>query len=147
MIELRSYIPEDYIKIKRKQFDLLTLLKFPDPKVMAQVLTKGPAYTGIVDGEILACGGIMPFWKGVGEAWVISSEIVCKHPLFFAKTIWRKLNILIKEMELERIQTIVDAENKISMNWVERMGFKNEGLMRKYINGKDYYRYALIRED
>jgi RimJ/RimL family protein N-acetyltransferase len=49
-------------------------------------------------------------------------------------------------MDLDRIQTVVDAEHTVSHKWVERMGFKNEGLMRKYLGGRDFYRYALIRE-
>jgi len=49
-------------------------------------------------------------------------------------------------MDLERVQTTIDAEHEVSKAWAERMGFVNEGLMRKYIAGRDFYRYALIRE-
>lgn len=145
-VELRDYKSEDYMTIKRRHFDSLTFLNFPNPKLIAENLTKGPAFTAFNDGEIVACGGIMPFWKEVGEAWVITSPLVSQYPLFFAKTVWRKLRDLIKSMNLERVQTMVDAENIISQRWVERMNFKNEGLMRKYLGGRDYIRYALIKE-
>lgn len=146
MIELRLYRPDDYFRINRRKFDLLTFLNFPNPKNISETLAKGPAFTGLIDEEILACGGIIPFWKGVGEAWVVTSHFVCEYPLFFAKTIWRKLNGLIILMNLERIQTVVDAENIVSRKWVERMGFVNEGPMRKYIGGRTYIRYAWIKE-
>ena len=145
MIELRKYQPEDYMTIQRRHFDSLTFLNFPDPRAIAMNLARGPAYT-LTNGEIIGCGGILPLWKGVGEAWVISSPQVEKHPIAFARTIWRKLFELIDSMGLERVQSLVDAEHKVSMVWVERMGFKQEGLMRKYMDGRDFIRYAWVRE-
>lgn len=145
MIKLRKYIPEDYMTINRRHFDSLTFLNFPDPKAIAINLTRGPAYT-LENGGIIACGGILPLWKGVGEVWVVSSPLVEKHPIFFAKTAWRKLFEMIKDLDLERVQSLVDAEHKVSMVWVERMGFKQEGVMRKYMNGRDFIRYAWVRE-
>jgi len=145
-IKIRPYAPEDYFKINRRKFDLLTFLNFPNPKNVSETLGKGPAFTGLIDEEILACGGIIPFWKGVGEAWIVSSPLICKYPLFFAKTVWRKLNGLIVSMNLERVQTVIDAEHIVSCKWAERMGFVNEGLMKKYIGGRDYIRYAWIKE-
>ena len=145
MIEIRPYIPEDYMKINRRHFDSLTFMNFPTPKLVAQNLARGPAFTGLADGEIIACGGILPLWKGVGEAWVVSSELVSLYPITFAKVIWRKMRSIIGELELERVQTTVDKEHKVSQKWLERMGFKNEGLMRKFLGGRDYYRFAWIK--
>jgi len=146
MIEIRQYVPEDYMKIQRRKFDMLTFLNFPNPKILARNLMRGPALTGFSDGEIIACGGIMPLWKGVGEAWVVTSPLVLKCSFSFVKVILRKLPIFSNILELERVQTTVDVEHTTSIKWVERMGFVREGLMHKYINGRDYYRYALIKE-
>ena len=146
MIEIREYIPDDYLKVNRRHFDSLTVMHFPNPKLVAINLSKGPAFTGVANGEIIACGGILPLWKGVGEAWVVSSELVSLYPITFAKVIWRKLKSIIEELELERVQTTVDVEHKVSQKWLERMNFENEGLMRKFLGGRDYYRYAWIKE-
>ena len=145
MLEVRKYRPDDYMVIKRRHFDSLTFLNFPNPSAISVNLSKGPAYT-ITNGTPIACGGILPLWKGVGEGWVVTSDFVEKYPILFAKTVWRNMAALIESMDLERIQTVVDAEHDVSRKWVERMGFKSEGLMRKYIGGRDYIRYALIRE-
>jgi hypothetical protein len=145
MIEIRRYRPEDYMKINRRKFDLLTFLNFPDPEAISKNLGKGPAFTAIANGEIIACGGIVPFWKGVGEGWVVTSELLNLYRLTFAKTVWRLFYRLIKEMNLDRVQTTIDAENVISQAWVERMGFEYEGPMRKYIDGRTFYRYAWVR--
>jgi hypothetical protein len=145
LIEIREYKPEDYMIIQRRHFDSLTFLNFPNAELVAKNLLKGQAYT-ITNGVPIACGGILPLWAGVGEGWVVTSPLVEKYPVIFAKTVWRATVELIESMDLDRIQTVVDVEHTVSHKWVERMGFKNEGLMRKYLGGRDFYRYALIRE-
>jgi len=147
VIVIRPYIPEDYMKIQRRHFDSLTFMQFPNPKSIAENLARGPAFTGVAPEGIVASGGILPLWKGVGEAWVVSSELVNLYPLTFAKVIWRKLKELIETMDFERVQTTVDKDHLVSQKWVERMEFKKEGLMRKFLGGRDYYRYALIKEN
>ena len=146
MIEIRQYIPGDYMRIMRRRFDMVTFLNFPDPYEVAVNLSKGPAFTGANSDEIIACGGIIPLWKGVGEAWVVTSPLVEKYPFTFAKIIWRRLRALTDIMDLTRVQTTVDAGHEVSIKWLERMGFVNEGEMKRYIGGRDFYRYALIKE-
>jgi len=145
MIEIRPYKPEDYMIIQRRHFDSLTFMNFPDPSAVARNLASGRAYT-IANGVPIACGGVLPLWKGVGEGWVVTSDLVEKYPLIFAKTVWRAMTELIVDMGLERIQTVVDSEHTVSQRWVERMGFKNEGLMKKYLGGRDFIRYAIVRD-
>jgi hypothetical protein len=144
-LKVRDYKPEDYMVIHRRRFDEMTFLNFPDPEAIAKSLLRGPAYT-ITNGVPIACGGVLPLWKDVGEGWVVTSPLVEKYPVTFAKTVWRATKKLIESMDLYRIQTVVDAEHEVSQIWVERMGFENEGLMKKYLGGRDFYRYALIRE-
>ena len=125
----------------------MTFLNMPDPLSISQFLSKGIAFTLMNEVDIVACGGIVKFWNGVGEAWVVTSHKVNLYPLSFAKTVYRKLQEIINRMDLERVQTVVDVEHITSLKWVEWMGFKKEGLMRKYINGRDFYRYAWIKEN
>jgi hypothetical protein len=144
-IKVREYKAEDYMTINRRHFDSLTFLNFPNPKAISLNLLKGKAYT-ITNGQPVACGGILPLWNGVGEGWVVTSPMVEKYPILFTKTIWRATYRLIESMDLDRVQTVIDAEHTVSQKWAERMGFKNEGLMRKYLGGRDFYRYALVKE-
>jgi hypothetical protein len=144
-LRIREYKPKDYIVINRRHFDSLTFLSFPNPEAIAQSLLKGPAFT-LTNGVPIACGGILPLWAGVGEGWVVTSPLVEKYPVLFAKTVWRTTFELLKNSDLDRIQTVIDAQHTVSQKWAERMGFRNEGLMRKYLGGRDFYRYALIKE-
>jgi hypothetical protein len=145
VIEIRQYVPSDYLRISRRAFDLTTFIGFVDPYSVAENLMKGPAFTGECNGDIIACGGIIPLWKGVGEAWVVTSELVEKFRFTFAKVVWRNLRVQIDAMELDRVQTVIHKDHKVSIKWAERMGFVSEGLMRKYISGCDFYRFAWIR--
>jgi len=143
---IRRYEPGDYLSIERRHFDALTFMNFPKPELVAKRFTGGPAYTIVASEGLVASGGILPLWKGVGEAWVVTSELVDTYPLLFAKTVWRKLYEIIDGNGIERVQTTIHKDFIVSQKWAERMGFKNEGLMRKYLGGEDYYRYALVRE-
>ena len=147
-IEIRDYKPEDYIRIQRREFDDKVFSFLPNPEISAHNLAKGPAFTGLFEGEIIACGGVLPFWKGMGEAWLVTSPLVEKFKLSLAKSVHDKLEEIIKKMKLERVQTLVDGEHITGQKFIERLGFINEtpNGMRKYLGGRTYYRYALIKE-
>jgi hypothetical protein len=145
MITIRKFKTEDYFEIERRHFDLLTYLNFPNPRSIACNLAKGPAYTAVSDGKIVASGGILPLWKGVGEAWIVSSDLVPKNKIAFVKAVADILGKLVKEKDFDRVQTTIDKDHAASIKWAERMGFINEGVMEKFIGGRDYIRYALIR--
>ena len=144
MLEIRPYIPSDYIDIKRRHFDALAALNFPKPWAMARNLATGRAFT-MTYGEIVACGGILPLWKRVGEGWLVTSKLADQHKIALGKAAWRIIAQLFVEMDLERLQTMVDAEHSVSLYWLERMGFKPEGRMPKYMGGRDFIRLALVR--
>lgn len=147
MIKVRAYREDDYLKIQRRHFDALTFMNFPKPEIVAKRFTTGIGYTIEAPEGLVASGGIIPLWKGVGEAWVVTSDLVAIYPVFFAKTTWRKLYEMINSNGIERVQTTIHKDHFVSQRWAERMGFQNEGLMRKYLGGEDYYRYALIKEN
>jgi hypothetical protein len=146
MIKVRTYREKDYLTIQRRYFDSLTFMNFPNPELIAKKFTRGIAYTIEAPEGLVASGGVIPLWKGVGEAWVVTSDLVEKYPIFFAKTVWRKLHEILDVNGIERVQTTIHRDHMVSQRWAERMGFENEGLMRRFLGGEDYYRYALIKE-
>ena len=47
-----------------------------------------------------------------------------------------------------RINVLVETDNLDSINLVERLGFKREGLLRKYSeNGHDCYIYGMLKQE
>jgi len=142
---IRKFKYEDHIKIVRRNWDAVTYAGFPNKERVAKNLERGPAYTMEVDGEIVGCGGIMPLWKGTGEGWIVTSELVPKYKKSVVIAIYYGLMKLMNDLKLERVQTIVLKEHMVSRKWLEWMGFKYEGDMPKYIGGRTYARYALIK--
>ncbi|GAA3767429.1 GNAT family protein [Microbacterium kribbense] len=56
-----------------------------------------------------------------------------------------------REMRLHRMEICIRPENKASLRVVEKLGFRYEGLRRRYIHidgdWRDHYAFALTRED
>lgn len=101
-----------------------------------------------INGQSVIFAGILPMWPEVAELWCLFPEDITslsrKNPRQFIHIIKNYINLVPQK----RIQTIVKADFKIAIKFIERFGFKNEGLMKKYgPDGQDYYRYAHIKED
>jgi len=60
-------------------------------------------------------------------------------------------DICFTELGLHRMEICIRPENRASLRIVEKLGFRYEGLRRRYIhiNGdwRDHYTFALVRED
>ena len=79
----------------------------------------------------------------MGEAWVLSSPLVERFKLSFHKAVKQTLDAIQKNLKLHRIQCMVHADYTRSQKWVERLGFKREGLMDKFAADKSsYYIYG-----
>ena len=112
---------------------------------LAQIGANGPAYTGFLGHDIVFIAGISMLWEGVADAFIFTTQITKRNGIWFSKQCRIKMEQLEHEHELHRIQAAVDAENKTSQRWAEWMGFKSEGLMKRYgPDKKDYYRYARL---
>jgi len=89
----------------------------------------GPAYTLTAHGRVIACGGVALLRDRVGEAWVITTAEVDRYPFLFHKTVKRGLAIIMEEFGLRRVQAHVNREWPEARQWIERLGFSEEGLM------------------
>ena len=51
-------------------------------------------------------------------------------------------------LSCRRINILVDVDNKDSLNFVEKLGFKREGLLRSYRDdGKDCYLLGMLKDE
>lgn len=111
---------------------------------MMESLNNTYAWSGVEDGQVIACGGMVPLHPGCGDIWALFSDDFKHHKVEALKAL--KLHIdNLQNQGYERLQTTVLSNYKIGKRFVEWLGFKNEGTMRKYIDGVDYDRYAKIR--
>lgn len=70
---------------------------------------------------------------------------------FMTEALRSGIAFAFKELALHRIEANIMPRNKRSIRVVEKLGFVNEGLSRKYlkINGtwEDHFHYVLLNED
>lgn len=108
-----------------------------------------PSFTVMLDDEPLACAGIW-IWDlshspRTGEAWaIINHDLGSKKPIVLTKAIRRGLDAAQEEYDLARIHATIDARNEKACRWAKLLGFECEGLMRKWLCGRDYFLYARL---
>lgn len=125
--------------------DVALELKPEHRKYVVDIEDVGMSFTGLLNNKPIAAGGICYLWDGVAEGWVLASRDIFKYPIFCAKTIKRRTDLLAKNNKLKRIQTAVKADSDTAIRFAEWLGFKREGLMKNYgPDGSDHYLYAKV---
>lgn len=105
--------------------------------------TAGPSYSLFVDDKIIGCGGVILFGYNRGECWMLVSSEIKKYKKTVFKAVKEHLDLIVKTNNLRRLQTVVVADYEDGKKFIERLGFKPEGLLKKYgPNGEDFLMYA-----
>ena len=103
------------------------------------------SFTGLVYDKPIAAGGVFHLWDGVAEGWVLATKDIYKYPIFCAKHIKQRTEIILKANKIKRIQTSVKADCDVALRFAKWLGFKKEGLMESYgPDGSDFVRFARI---
>lgn len=113
-----------------------------DPEY-ANILMTGPAYTGIANGKVIICSGVVKVGLHRYAAWALLSEDSKDYML----QITRAVKDFLKENDMPRVETHVLRDFDQGHRWAKMLGFENEtpNGMRKYgDNGKTYDLYARI---
>lgn len=109
----------------------------------------GIAFAARAEDKVLAMGGIVELWHGVGDAWTIFA--LCMHEHWWLwPHIHRMVKVAIKgffdDAGGHRLQTAVLAGWKQGQEWLYRLGFHFEGMMEKYgPDRRDYERWAMVK--
>ena len=105
----------------------------------------GMSFTGLVNNKPIAAGGVFHLWDGVAEGWVLATKDIYKYPIFCAKHIKQRTEIILKANKIKRIQTSVKADCDVALRFAKWLGFKKEGLMESYgPDGSDFVRFARV---
>lgn len=135
-------------QIDLREFDEQVILGVPDAfERIIQQAKNGVAYTGVDEkGKIILIGGIAFLWEGVGSGWVLTSKLLLEHKTWSHRAIKDVLDITEGTHKLHRIESLILKGHEVSMKWAERLGFKQEGLLRKYDSQKnDYWLCARVK--
>jgi RimJ/RimL family protein N-acetyltransferase len=116
-------------------------------KEYPQKLIDGFSKTAFVDGEPIAIGGLVIYWPGVGESWLILSKKANDHKTEITRCIRRIVKQFVTENKLHRLQVNVRTDFPQARKLVEHLGFVYEGTLKRYTpNGVDCWMFAKTRK-
>ena len=123
-----------------------TLELKPEHRKYAYFLKEvGMSFTGLVNDKPIAAGGVFHLWDGVAEGWVLATKDIYKYPVFCAKHIKQRTEIILQANKIKRLQTSVKADCDVALRFAKWLGLKEEGLMKQYgPDGSDFIRFARI---
>jgi len=135
---IESILDGDMSKMARKSFGMAE-------DIAHGLVAPGLAFTGLIDGYVIASAGIKPLWPGVGEAWIVASDNMPKKKLSVIKLIRENFDRMIQDNNFVRVQAGVRYDWPEAKRFAEFLGFEHEGIMKKYgLDGQDYYRMARV---
>lgn len=140
----------EIVRFKKEHFSNLMLQDMQvamgpilaDP-AYGEALEKQPiAFTAIEGDKVYACGGLVEEWQGVARAWMlITGQMDGK----FIRVHRAVKSGLDKYTGFHRIEMSVAKGFTEGCRWAEMLGFKYEGLARKYTaGGHDCHKYARV---
>ncbi len=104
---------------------------------------EGLAITGVSDGRIISCGGIILQPFGNAYIWQIPSIYVKTITMEYAKFIRHWLMEQADELKLNRMETLC-LDDDLHNRWMNFLGFEKEGVKKRWCHGKDYVLWARL---
>lgn len=102
----------------------------------------GLSFSGLVNGIIVGCAGVLPHWPGRAIAWAVLSNQI---PARAWPAITRKVIQVFDAAHAQghaRIECTVDCEHYTGMEWVRRLGFDKPVRLERYSpQGRDHFLY------
>ena len=118
-------------------------------KVCPDMPTPEHSYTVVFNGEIIAVGGLIIFWPGVGELWMIRTPKSKEaFGYMLANAIRSKVNELIAEHRLWRCEAQARAQLPDAIRLIKALGFTQVCVREMYLSdGTDMILYARINKE
>ncbi len=96
------------------------------------LLLQQETWTGLVDGEIVACGGLVQCWPGMAEAWIAITPLAKQHVSFLYRHVLAFLRVAADTYKLRRIQAVVHEDFEAARRFACKLGFKVDAFLEKY---------------
>ncbi len=146
MIELVDFNLEHVENIKKDDLDSNIFSFIGDlSKIAIGYAAGGPAITLIDGDEVLACGGVLKFWRGVGEAWLMVSPRGRTQVISLYRYMESFLALCGTKWGFHRVQASVYEKHDIAHRCAFRLGFIPEGMMIAHgPNKENFVRYVRL---
>ncbi len=141
MIEIVGFRPEHLtmLRLQATQASAGPLLTIEHGSQIASC--PGIARTALMDGEPLACAGLIELWQGRAYAWAYIAEHAKDH----FKAVHRAVSSALSEAKWRRIEMAVDVRDPGAKRWAAHLGFEFEGVARKWTtDGRDVEIWARV---
>jgi hypothetical protein len=106
-----------------------------------QVAQQGSCWSALSFGRPIACGGYSDLWPGRAEVWATLTDGAKPHAIRLTKAVRRSLDI----HPAERIEATVLAAFEPGLRWIKMLGFEEEGLRKRYHQGRDHVAFVLLK--
>lgn len=123
--------------LERLDFQWWDELALKDPRVdykkyLTAFAAAGTSWTGIGEGKVYACWGIVPMWTGVGEAWLTCSKDISRKALPMHRGSKLFMEYAARKMKLHRVQVLVRADIVPLHKWISHLHFEHEATLERY---------------
>jgi len=115
-------------------------------RIQTHIELPGVKFCAATPDYVLSIFGVYRIRKGVGMAWYFNSSFVDKHKIWFHRTMKSYMEQTIATLDLHRLEGHVKIDYKTGVNWALRMGFKMEGVMKRYTKTSDYFMMAWTKD-
>lgn len=106
----------------------------------------GLSFAGVVNNEVVGCGGVRILWPHVGEVWMMLSPKVNGYPTTTWEVIKEGFEKIIEENDFARLQGWCRQGFAKAHTVFKHLDFEPEGIARKYTPyGVDCILYAKVK--
>lgn len=140
---VREFKPDDALAIMNRDGAQIT------SDLIIEQTKNGPAFTAVLDHSVLACGGVVIQWKGMGSAWMVLAEDIGSHGLWLSRVTIKFLKQIKHDYNLHRMEAMALEECTRNQAWLELCGFtrENNGIAKSYLPDKrSMVRYEWVEE-
>lgn len=95
------------------------------------------AFTCIIDGRILASGGLKLYRNKGAEIWLLPSVYMSQYSFKAARIVLNWINEMQDIYDIDRMET-VSLNDKLHKRWLSFLGFEIEGIKKNYLYGQDF---------
>lgn len=128
------------LDLQDAQIDLAELIDLPG--YAHSIEQAGNAFSVLHEGRVIACGGLMEIWPGRAMIWAFMSKLAGPH----MRTLHRAVLGYLHQANWQRIEAYAASEFPQGQRWLEMLGFKHEGTMRKFSHtGQDHELYSRVK--
>jgi hypothetical protein len=110
------------------------------PHNLYQLQQAGTAWHVRRNGKLVALGGHTPVWAGRTVVWGYLGADCGPSMAAMTRKVRQELDALA--LEFPRIEAYASRNYGAASRWLVLLGFRREGLMRKFADGRDYFMYA-----